>query len=146
MLMYVYSRRVHVYETDLMGIVHHSNYVRYCEEARVDWCVSNGFLDTSSESVFSLTVLDVRMKYLWPLRYGDHFSIQLQVRTQGVRFYIQYKLFLKGKGSEADRLCLLAETIHCSIDHSFKLNRLNPQFVQKIISLQKESPWTETWL
>ena len=31
-----YSRRVYYYETDKMGIVHHSNYIRWFEEARVD--------------------------------------------------------------------------------------------------------------
>ena len=30
-----YSRSVNYYETDQMGIVHHSNYIRYFEEARL---------------------------------------------------------------------------------------------------------------
>ena len=30
----IYKHRVHYYETDKMGIVHHSNYVRWLEEAR----------------------------------------------------------------------------------------------------------------
>mgnify|MGYP004616350157 CR=1 FL=1 len=29
-----YERCVHYYETDQMGIVHHSNYIRWFEEAR----------------------------------------------------------------------------------------------------------------
>ena len=29
--------RVGFFETDGMGIVHHSNYLRYCENARVAW-------------------------------------------------------------------------------------------------------------
>lgn len=32
-----YSRSVNYYETDQMGIVHHSNYIRYFEEARLHW-------------------------------------------------------------------------------------------------------------
>ena len=31
-----YQRQVNYYETDQMGIVHHSNYVRWFEEARID--------------------------------------------------------------------------------------------------------------
>ena len=31
-----YSRSVNYYETDQMGIVHHSNYIRWFEEARSD--------------------------------------------------------------------------------------------------------------
>ena len=32
-----HSHRVAFYETDAMGIVHHSNYLRFFERARVDW-------------------------------------------------------------------------------------------------------------
>ena len=32
---YSYKHRVNYYETDAMGIVHHSNYVRWMEEARI---------------------------------------------------------------------------------------------------------------
>ena len=32
-----YERMVYYYETDRMGIVHHSNYIRWFEEARLDW-------------------------------------------------------------------------------------------------------------
>lgn len=31
-----YVRKVQYYETDRMGIVHHSNYIRWMEEARTD--------------------------------------------------------------------------------------------------------------
>ena len=33
--MQVYVHRVHYYETDKMGCVHHSNHIRWMEEARV---------------------------------------------------------------------------------------------------------------
>ena len=33
----MYTHRVQYYETDQMGIVHHSNYIRWFEEARIDW-------------------------------------------------------------------------------------------------------------
>ena len=31
-----YGRKIQYYETDRMGIVHHSNYIRWMEEARID--------------------------------------------------------------------------------------------------------------
>ena len=40
-----YSRRVYYYETDKMGIVHHSNYIRWFEEARVDLIEQAGLPD-----------------------------------------------------------------------------------------------------
>ena len=32
-----YTRPIQYYETDRMGVVHHSNYIRWMEEARVDF-------------------------------------------------------------------------------------------------------------
>ncbi len=32
-----YIHKVQYYETDKMGITHHSNYIRWMEEARVDF-------------------------------------------------------------------------------------------------------------
>ena len=32
--MYIYTHKVQYYETDQMQIVHHSNYIRWFEEAR----------------------------------------------------------------------------------------------------------------
>ena len=31
---YTYERTINYYETDKMGVVHHSNYIRFLEEAR----------------------------------------------------------------------------------------------------------------
>ena len=32
-----FERKINYYETDKMGVVHHSNYIRYLEEARTFW-------------------------------------------------------------------------------------------------------------
>lgn len=34
---FFYTHKAQYYETDQMGIVHHSNYIRWFEEARVDF-------------------------------------------------------------------------------------------------------------
>ena len=35
--MKLYEHKVQYYETDQMGIAHHSNYIRWMEEARIDF-------------------------------------------------------------------------------------------------------------
>jgi acyl-CoA thioester hydrolase len=145
MQMFKFQRRVHVYETDLMGIVHHSNYIRFCEEARVQFFVENKMLDTSNKAVFSLTVVDLEFKYLKPLRYGDGFQIQLQFKAQGARLLIQYKIL-----NLENQICVVAQTTHCSLDEKFKVLRLDQNMIQKILDYNnensKELSWTETWL
>lgn len=37
-----YVRKINYYETDKMGITHHSNYVRFMEEARTDFLEKHG--------------------------------------------------------------------------------------------------------
>ena len=34
--MFTFERKANYYETDQMGIVHHSNYIRWFEEARLE--------------------------------------------------------------------------------------------------------------
>ena len=38
-----YEHKTQYYETDQMGIIHHSNYIRWFEEARVDFMEGCGF-------------------------------------------------------------------------------------------------------
>ena len=47
-----YKHTVRYYETDKMGITHHSNYVRWMEEARIDFLSQIGWdYDTQEEAV-----------------------------------------------------------------------------------------------
>ena len=39
----MYTHKVQYYETDKMGITHHSNYIRWMEEARIDFLEKSGF-------------------------------------------------------------------------------------------------------
>ena len=55
-----YDHKVQYYETDGMGIVHHSNYIRWFEEARVDLLEQLGFgYDRIEEAGYSGPVLEV---------------------------------------------------------------------------------------
>lgn len=131
-----FKRYVHVYETDMMGIVHHSNYLRFCEEARVHWCRENGLIDNTASAVFGLTVIGAKLDYRQAIRFGQRIDFDLQARVEGVRLTIQYKLSVGGQ------LSCVAETVHCSLDLNFKVKRLDP----KLIAVARSSEWIETWL
>lgn len=135
-----YLRQVHVYETDLMGIVHHSNYLRYFEEARVTWCKHNNLFETDpikrDLSVFGLTVYETRVRHVRPARYGDELEVSVQVKVEGARVIYQYKMKIN------KQIICLAETVHCHIDTQFKVKRIDPVIVQAV----GKCVWTETWL
>ena len=50
-----YTHKVHYYETDKMGIVHHSNYIKWLEEARVEMMREMGysFKSLEEQGIFS---------------------------------------------------------------------------------------------
>ena len=119
-----------------MGIVHHSNYLRFCEEARVDWCRKKGLLGTDEKAIFSLAVLETKVKHIRPARYADIVRLSLQVRIDGARIIFQYKLFV------LESLICLAETVHCNLDTNLKVKRLNSELIKMV----ENELWTGTWL
>jgi acyl-CoA thioester hydrolase len=139
---FVYSHRVQFYETDLMAIVHHSNYVRMCEEARVAWAHHHGLMDyQKKEAAAHFAVIEVQVKYLKPCFFGDQVEIQVQGKMSGVRIFFQYKLIAVNRGRE---LVALAKTSHAPLDENLKVMR--PLDEMKTVFAKEGQKWTETWL
>ena len=67
---------VRYYETDQMGIVHHSNYIRYFECGRSDLLVKIGLPLTEIEAAgVMMPSVSVECKYRTPARFGDTLRI-----------------------------------------------------------------------
>ena len=121
-----YSRKVHFYETDQMGIVHHSNYIRWLEETRIDFMEQIGYgYNRVSDLGIDFAVLGVNVDYKQSVRFNDVVEIHLAIgELTSVRMSIKYKILRSGV------LCATGETRHCAI--------LSQK--QKVVSLQKEIP------
>ena len=90
--MYEYTRTVYYYETDKMGVVHHSNYARWLEEARTFFFNDNGvpYAQTEAAGVL-IPVTDMELKFKRFARYGDAFTVRLRMtKYTGVRFAVEY--------------------------------------------------------
>ncbi len=76
--MHRFVRRVNYYETDKMGVVHHSNYIRYFEEARTFFMEEAGYdyPRLEREGIMS-PVISVECEYKKPVRYGDTVNIDV---------------------------------------------------------------------
>ncbi len=67
---------VRYYETDLMGIVHHSNYIRYFECGRNDALIKLGIPITAIEAAgIMMPVVSVNCVYKIPAKNGDRLRI-----------------------------------------------------------------------
>lgn len=136
--MFIHRHKVQFYETDLMGIVHHSNYLRFYEEARVGWAHHYGLIDYQKpESASQFAVYETQVKHVKPTFFGDDLEIAVQGKVEGNRLIFQYRLI--GRNGE---VCSLGKTVHVSLNKDLKLMRMPPEVR---VATERE-PWTEIWL
>jgi len=73
-----YQVRVRYKETDAMGIVHHSNYPVYYEQARTEFLRSFGTTYKAlEERGVMLPISEITMKFLRPARYDDVLTVRI---------------------------------------------------------------------
>ncbi|MGM9521215.1 MAG: acyl-CoA thioesterase [Oscillospiraceae bacterium] len=109
-----YSRRVYYYETDNMGIVHHANYIRWMEEARMDFMRKIGYVYTDMEADgIIMPVTGVSCRYIHSMHFDDVFSITVKMtKFSGVRLSLSYQIFSVTDGI----LAAEGESSHCFLD------------------------------
>ena len=109
-----YIRKPFYYETDQMGIIHHSNYIRWFEEARIDFMEQMGFgyEKMEAEGIVS-PVLAVACDFKSMVHFGDTVEIQSTLLTMtGVRMIVSYRVVDKASGE----LRAVGETRHCFLN------------------------------
>lgn len=129
---YKFERTVNYYETDKMGVVHHSNYIRYMEEARCALLQKLGmpFSEFEKRGV-TIPVLGVKCKHKFHATFEDTIVIELVAKEYtGVRLTMGYEMRDKKTGN----LLLTGETKHCFTNHELKpinLKKHIPEFSDK---------------
>ena len=114
------KRQVAFYETDAMGVVHHSNYIRYFEDSRLAWLTQSGFLDSyQDKDGLQFAVTDVEAKYKKPASYGDYIEISLNLRKNGAKLVFEYEIH----SEEGELLCTGSST-HVTVDRNLNVKRI----------------------
>ena len=136
---FVYERKINYYETDKMGIVHHSNYIRFLEEARCFWLEKiNMPFSVLEENGITIPVLCVNCAYKHHVTFADTILIKPYVKEySGVRMTIGYDVTNKQTGETV----IIAETKHCFTDKYLKpinLKKYNIEFSNKFQNLLKK--------
>lgn len=132
--MFTYKHKVQYYETDKMGIVHHSNYIRWFEEARTEALeclgISYDFLERSG--IIS-PIVSVSTKYRSMTRFGETVIIKFRIsKYTGIRLVVNYDIYDELTGT----LRCSGETVNCFLDNSGKPMDLRRKFpdVHKILN------------
>ena len=124
--MFTYAKKAQYHETDQMGIIHHANYVKWMEEARLAYLeeLGLGYKQVENEQVFS-PVDSVAVQYKSPVRFADEVEIKVFVKEYtAVKLELAYEFFNK----TTNQLCSTASSVHCFIKNG------------KIISLKRDMP------
>ena len=109
-----YIHKINYYETDKMGITHHSNYIRFMEEARMDLLTKIGYPMTRLEAEgITSPVVSVNCDYKRTTTYGDEIEIEVKVsKYTGVKLTLCYSMINIQNGE----LAATATSSHCFIN------------------------------
>ncbi|SHK18626.1 acyl-CoA thioesterase [Thermocrinis minervae] len=120
--MFVYTRRIQFYETDAQGVVHHSNYFRYLEEARGELLRSVGMPYSEIRKLgYEVVLIEAFCRYRRPAFYDQKIDIHIRVKEVN-RFEFSFEYHILAEGQKLAE----AYTKHCLV------------FEGKIVSLPKE--------
>jgi acyl-CoA thioester hydrolase len=127
---HTYRIRVIYADTDAMGIVYHTNYVKWFEIGRTEMMREMGLVYAELESdQFNLPLSEAYCHYLSPARYDDILLIETAieyVRRASLKFV--YEIW------DADRTRQLVEgyTVHACTNKEGKIVRFKADFMEKI--------------
>ena len=92
-----YETRITVqyYETDMMGIVHHSRYYPWFEVARTDFIKKSGMTYTEMEKMgIMLPLTETGAKYYYGLKYEDEVLVKCKlVKMSVARCEFEYEVY-----------------------------------------------------
>lgn len=116
--MHIYEHQTQYYETDQMGIIHHSNYIRWLESARIWYMDQIGvnYRDMEQMGIIS-PVLEVNCVYKSMVHFGDVVEILTRVeKYNGVKLELSYTV--RDKQTQEIRTC--GSSRHCFLNREGK--------------------------
>ena len=127
-----YRHQVKYYECDRMGVTHHSNYIRFLEEARIDWMdrLGYGFERMEAEGVVS-PVVSLTCNYKHPTTFKDVIEIEIAVaEISALKISFAYTMKSAGK------VVCTATSTHCFLENGrpVLLQERFPQLYEAIMS------------
>jgi len=123
----IYERRAHYHETDQMGIVHHSNFIKWFEEARIHLMkeIGTSYKIMEEEGVIS-PVVNVFCEYKTMVRFDDEVFIHIKIIDyNSIAFKVKYRL----TNEDESISYAIGESKHCFLSKEMR-----------IIALKKSHP------
>ncbi len=133
-----YFHKVQYYETDMMGVTHHANYIRWMEEARIDFMDQLGFPYAQMEAKGILSpVKSLSCDYKHPCTFGDEIAIRVSVESfNGIVLEIAYEM-----RSQAGDIVCTARSEHVFLNregHFVRMKREMPEFCSAVEAVMEK--------
>ena len=134
--MHTYQHEVKYYECDRMGVTHHSNYVRFMEEARVDYLdqLGYGFEKIEADKVFS-PVVSIQCDYKNPTTFKDVIDIEVFIsKVTEMKFEFTYVM------RKGDKTVCTGKSLHCFIENGrpVAISKRLPELYAMICEVKKD--------
>ncbi len=131
-----YIRQAKYYETDQMGIIHHSNYIRWMEEARIDVLDQLGYPYRRFEEMgYMSPVLHAECDYKKSVRFGDEVKIIVSLQDFGkVKFTLRYDMYNMTEGGV---LSASGTTTHCFLKKDGRPVMMNKEMKEFSETMEK---------
>lgn len=126
-----YIHKVNYYETDKMGITHHSNYIRFLEEARIDFLSQIGypFDKIEAEGIVS-PVIRIEYSFRKTTTFADEISIETKIeKLTPAKLTFGYTLTCNGE------VCGIGKSEHCFLNLEGRpiiVEREKPEFYKAL--------------
>ena len=132
-----YTRKINYYECDRMGITHHSNYIRFMEEARIHYLeqLGYGFEKLEEQGIVS-PVLSLTVNYKRQTTFPDVIAIELGVeKLSSLKITFSYTMSSKG-----ETVCTATST-HCFMKNGQPviMEQEFPQLYEAMCTLKNNS-------
>ena len=135
--MYILKKRVRFYETDGMSVVYHGNYLKWFEEARVEYMREGGVClnDLLNEGIV-FPVVEIHVKYLKSARYYDIVLVKTYLReADRAKLVFEYEVVREATGE----ILTTGKSVGTYTKAATgKIARMSPERLAKLIEISKE--------
>ena len=123
--------RVKFFDTDVMGVVHHANYIRMFETGRVEFLRAIGLsLNEMMADGILFPIIEVDAKFHAPAHFDDELEIRtIALELTRAKMHFRYEIYRRGDEK------LLAEGTSTNVfTHDGKICRLPEKFFTRLVA------------
>ncbi len=120
----IYKRKTYYHETDQMKVIHHANYLKYLEEARIYYLDNIGVSYKMLEDIGIVSpVLEIECRYKKSILFDEIININIIMTVvTPVKFEFEYEII-----NSNNEICFTGHSKHCLLKDG------------KVISIKKEN-------